>query len=68
MSVSVKIAATLKPYNPEILKPFEKTLQLKEAEARAAEDEARREAIDTRNAGESMVYQAEKQLKEFADR
>ncbi|GAQ88564.1 heat shock protein 70 family protein [Klebsormidium nitens] len=41
---------------------------VKEAEARAAEDEARREAIDTRNAGESMVYQAEKQLKEFADR
>lgn len=43
-------------------------MQVKGAEARATEDEARREAIDMRKRGKSMVYQAEKLPKEFADR
>jgi molecular chaperone DnaK (HSP70) len=62
------------PTNPDLnpvptssnFDPF--LLKVREAEARASEDEARREAIDHRNQGESMVYQAEKQLKEFGDK
>ena len=29
------------------------------------EDKKRREAVDTKNQAESMIYQTEKQLKEF---
>ena len=36
-----------------------------EAEKFAGEDKKRREAVDTKNQAESMVYQTEKQLKEF---
>ena len=38
---------------------------VKEAEANAAEDKKRREEVETRNNGDSLVYQAEKTLKEF---
>lgn len=38
---------------------------VKEAEKFAGEDKKRREAVDTKNQAESMVYQTEKQLKEF---
>ena len=31
----------------------------------AGEDKKRREAVDTKNQAESMIYQTEKQLKEF---
>jgi heat shock 70kDa protein 1/2/6/8 len=41
---------------------------VKDAEAFADEDRAKREAVDTRNAADSMVYQADKQLKEFGDK
>lgn len=41
---------------------------VKDAEAFADEDKAKREAVDTRNAADSMVYQADKQLKEFGDK
>jgi len=34
----------------------------------AADDKKRREAVDTKNQAESMVYQTEKQLKEFAEK
>lgn len=41
---------------------------VKDAETFADEDKAKREAVDTRNAADSMVYQADKQLKEFGDK
>lgn len=39
-----------------------------EAEKYAKEDKERREAIDTKNQAESVVYQTEKQLKELGDK
>ncbi|KAJ9522678.1 hypothetical protein QJQ45_019762, partial [Haematococcus lacustris] len=41
---------------------------VKEAEKFAGEDKKRREAVDTKNQAESLVYQTEKQLKEFDDK
>jgi molecular chaperone DnaK len=41
---------------------------VKDAEAHAAEDQTRREEVDTRNQAESAVYQVEKQLKENGDK
>ena len=41
---------------------------LKEAEQYAQEDAKRREAIDAKNNGESLVYQTEKSLKELGDK
>ncbi len=39
--------------------------QVGEADKFADEDKKRREAVDTKNQAESMLYQTEKQLKEF---
>ncbi|MBQ3095416.1 MAG: Hsp70 family protein, partial [Clostridia bacterium] len=41
---------------------------VREAEAFAAEDAKRREAIDTRNQAEQLVYQSEKTLGEIGDK
>ncbi|TEB07228.1 Chaperone protein DnaK [Pelotomaculum schinkii] len=41
---------------------------VKEAEIHAAEDARRKEEIDTRNQADSMVYQAEKSIKDFKDK
>ena len=41
---------------------------VKEAEEYAAEDKKRREAVDTRNAADQMVYQTEKTVSEFGDK
>lgn len=41
---------------------------VKEAERFAQEDREKREAIDTKNQAESVVYQTEKQLKELGDK
>lgn len=41
---------------------------VKEAEAHAAEDKAQRESIEIRNNADSMVYQAEKLIKEMGDK
>ena len=41
---------------------------VQDAEKFADEDKAKREAVDTRNSADSMVYQAEKQVKEFGDK
>lgn len=41
---------------------------VKEAERFAKEDKERREAIDTKNQAESVIYQTEKQLKELGDK
>ena len=40
---------------------------VKEAEAHAAEDKKQREAVDARNAGDSLVYQAEKAIKDLGE-
>ncbi|WP_273077421.1 molecular chaperone DnaK [Selenomonas felix] len=40
---------------------------VKEAEAHAAEDKAQKEAVDARNAGDSLVYQAEKAIKDLGE-
>jgi molecular chaperone DnaK len=39
-----------------------------EAESHAAEDKKRREVIDLKNQGESLVYQTEKSLKDYGDK
>eukprot|EP00245_Coleochaete_scutata_P010802 TRINITY_DN38_c0_g1_i1.p1 TRINITY_DN38_c0_g1~~TRINITY_DN38_c0_g1_i1.p1 ORF type:complete len:710 (-),score=221.22 TRINITY_DN38_c0_g1_i1:292-2421(-) len=41
---------------------------VKEAERFANEDKEKREAVDVRNQSDSMIYQAEKQLKELGDK
>ena len=41
---------------------------VQEAERYAKEDRERREAIDTKNQADSVVYQTEKQLKELGDK
>ncbi len=41
---------------------------VKEAEAHAAEDKAQKEGIEIRNNADSMVYQAEKLIKEMGDK
>jgi len=41
---------------------------VKEAEAHAGDDKARRESIESRNQLDSMIYQAEKQLSENSDK
>src|SRR6202790_2076195 len=41
---------------------------VKDAEAHAAEDKKRREAVDAKNHGESLIHDAEKSLKEYGDK
>jgi molecular chaperone DnaK len=41
---------------------------MKEAESHAAEDKARREAIEFRNQAEAMVYQAERTVADYGDK
>ncbi|CAD7703226.1 unnamed protein product [Ostreobium quekettii] len=41
---------------------------VKEAEKFADEDKAKRDSVDTKNQADSMVYQTEKQLKEFGEK
>ncbi|MEW6661284.1 MAG: molecular chaperone DnaK [Bacillota bacterium] len=41
---------------------------MKDAELHAEEDKKRKEAIEARNQGDSLVYQAERTLKELADK
>ena len=40
---------------------------VKEAEAHAAEDKAQKEAVDARNTGDSLLYQAEKAIKDLGE-
>ncbi|MDO8348927.1 MAG: molecular chaperone DnaK [Planctomycetota bacterium] len=40
----------------------------KDAQAHAAEDKKRREVVDLKNQADSMIYQAEKQVKEHGDK
>ncbi len=41
---------------------------VKDAEAHASEDKARREAVDAKNHGESLVHDAEKSLRDYGDK
>jgi molecular chaperone DnaK len=41
---------------------------VKDAEAHAAEDKQRREAVDAKNHGESLVHDAEKALRDYGDK
>jgi len=41
---------------------------VKDAEAHAAEDKARRALVDARNQGEALIHSAEKSLSEFSDK
>ncbi len=41
---------------------------VKDAEAHATDDEQRRTAVDTRNKGENLAYQVEKQIEEMGDK
>jgi len=41
---------------------------VKDAEAHAADDKKRREAVDAKNHGESLVHDAEKSLKDYGDK
>ncbi len=41
---------------------------VRDAEAHATEDKKKREAIETRNQADSLVYQTEKSLKEYGDK
>ena len=59
---SIKITATTNLSKEEISK------MKKEAEEHAAEDEKRRELIETRNQADTLVYATEKMLKDFGDK
>merc|ERR1719188_2073079 len=41
---------------------------VKDAEANAAEDNKRKESVETKNNAESLVYQTEKQLQDLGDK
>ncbi len=41
---------------------------VKDAEAHAADDKRRREAVDAKNHGESLIHDAEKSLRDYGDK
>jgi molecular chaperone DnaK len=59
---SIKIEASGKLSDSEI------NQMVKDAEAHADEDKRKREEVDARNAGDALVYETEKNLKEFGDK
>src|SRR5712692_2384318 len=59
-SVTITTSSTLSKDEVERL--------VKEAESHASEDRARREEVEVRNQADQMIYQAEKVLKEHADK
>ncbi|WP_353931558.1 molecular chaperone DnaK [Okeanomitos corallinicola TIOX110] len=59
-SISITGASTLDKRDVEKM--------VKDAEAHAEEDTRRREQIDTKNLADSLVYQAEKELRELGDK
>jgi molecular chaperone DnaK len=73
LAVSAKDKATGKEQSIKIegsggLAKSEIDRMVKDAEAHASEDKARREAIEKRNQLDSLIYQCEKQLRENADK
>jgi len=59
---SIRIEASGKLSDAEIKQ------MVKDAEAHITEDKKKREEIDARNAGDALIYQTEKNLKEFGDK
>ena len=59
---SIKIEASGKLSDSEI------NQMVKDAEAHADEDKRKREEVDARNTGDALVYETEKNLKEFGDK
>ncbi len=73
LNVSAKDMATSKEQSIRIeassgLSDEEIDKMVKDAKEHAAEDKKRREMIDAKNAGDQMVYQTEKNLKEYGDK
>ena len=73
VNVSAKDKATGKEQAIKIqasggLKDEDIDRMVKEAESHAAEDKKKRELIEAKNKAESMIHQAEKNLKDFADK
>jgi len=73
LNVSAKDKATGKEQSIRIeassgLTEEEIEKMVKDAQAHAAEDKKRREEIDVRNSADQLVYQTEKNLKEFGDK
>jgi molecular chaperone DnaK len=73
LAVSAKDKATGKEQSIKIegsggLAKAEIDRMVKDAEAHASEDKARREAIEKRNQLDSLIYQCEKQLRDNADK
>ncbi len=73
LNVSAKDMATGKQQSIRIeassgLSEEEIDRMVKDAKDHAAEDRKRREMIDTKNAGDQLVYQTEKNMKEYGDK
>ncbi|MCD6115698.1 molecular chaperone DnaK [bacterium] len=73
LNVSAKDKATGKEQSIRIeassgLTEEEIEKMVKDAQSHAAEDKKRREEIDVRNSADQLVYQTEKNLKEFGDK
>ena len=73
LNVSAKDKATGKEQSIRIeassgLTEQEIEKMVRDAQAHAAEDKKRREEIDLRNSADQLVYQTEKNLKEFGDK
>ncbi|MDX1977921.1 MAG: molecular chaperone DnaK [Pseudanabaenaceae cyanobacterium bins.68] len=61
-------AQTISITDASTLPDTEVERMVREAEKNAAEDKLRRERIENKNQADSLVYQAEKQLKDLADK
>jgi molecular chaperone DnaK len=73
LNVSAKDMATGKQQSIRIeassgLSETEIEKMVKDAKEHAAEDKKRRETIDAKNSGDQLVYQSEKNLKEYGDK
>jgi len=73
LSVSAKDLGTQKEQSIRIeasgkLSDAEIKQMVKDAEAHASEDKRKREEVDARNTGDALVYETEKNLKEFGDK
>jgi molecular chaperone DnaK len=73
LNVAAKDMATSKEQSIRIeassgLSEEEIDKMVKDAKEHAAEDKKRRELIDAKNAGDQLVYQTEKNLKEYGDK
>ncbi len=73
LNVSAKDTATGKEQKITItassgLSDAEIEQMMKDAEAHAEEDKQKREEVETRNSADSLVYETEKNLKEFGDK